>query len=97
MLRLLERIRYDAKANKQAGLRLKNKVIQYSQKYKEASDVLAIRNMEKFTLEKEKHEPEKAKKELERQNEELVQNKEDLEAKVAKMTEVTDFWRERGA
>lgn len=92
MLGLLEKMRNDAEANNQARLRMKNEAIHYSGKYKEANDVLAIRNVEKATLEKEKQELEKSEKELGRQIEELMQSKEDFEAKVAKMTEVNELW-----
>lgn len=62
---------------------MKNEAVQYSQKYKEASDVLAIRNTKKTSLKKEKKELEKEKKKLERQVEVLLQTKEDLEVKVS--------------
>lgn len=58
-------MRKDAEANKQAKRKLKKKALHFAGKYKEANDALAISNIEKVTLEREKQKLEKTKKELE--------------------------------
>lgn len=78
-------------------MEMKEKAKHFTEKYKEANDVLKLRNTEKVILLQEKQEQEKVKDALEQQVQELSQGKEDLEAKIDKMTQVNEFWVGKGA
>lgn len=91
------RMRDDIAAMEQFEQKMKEVAKHYADKYKEANEVLELRNTEKATLLQENEKLEKTKSALEQQVQELSQEKEDLNDKVDKITAVNEFWVEKGA
>lgn len=58
-------MRQDASAMEQASVERREEAKHYVEKYKEANDVLKLRNLEKALLQQEKQEQEKLKEALE--------------------------------